>query len=128
MTRRRHSRQLVLVTLLAAASVLGPAAARAQDTSRAPSTSSSNDGRTTSDGTRSLSVSQAAGLDPEGQTISHADRVAMVCEGRLVADGPPGDVLTGERLTEVYRHPVEVLAHPRTGDLLVAPIRSSVTI
>ena len=52
-----------------------------------------------------------------------ADRVALLSEGRIVACGPPAEVLAPERLSEVYRHEVDVLAHPVTGELLVLPRR-----
>ncbi|WP_211348874.1 heme ABC transporter ATP-binding protein [Nocardioides litoris] len=54
-----------------------------------------------------------------------SDRVALLAAGRVVADGPPTDVLLASRLTEVYAHPVEVLRHPATGDLLVLADRSA---
>ncbi|MFZ2172453.1 MAG: heme ABC transporter ATP-binding protein [Rhodococcus sp. (in: high G+C Gram-positive bacteria)] len=54
---------------------------------------------------------------------AYADRVIVLEKGRVAADGPPGDVLSEELLTRVYRHPVEVLAHPRTGAALVLPRR-----
>jgi iron complex transport system ATP-binding protein len=54
---------------------------------------------------------------------AHADRVAVVADGRLRACGPPAEVLTGELLTEVYHREVEVVAHPRTGGPLVLPVR-----
>jgi iron complex transport system ATP-binding protein len=43
--------------------------------------------------------------------------------GRVVADGPPGEVCTAELLSDVYRHPLEVLPHPHTGAPLVLPRR-----
>jgi iron complex transport system ATP-binding protein len=55
---------------------------------------------------------------------AHADRVAVLSEGNLAADGPPEDVLTEELLSEVYQHPVEVFAHPRTGRPIVQPYRT----
>lgn len=48
-----------------------------------------------------------------------ADRVVLLHRGTVAADGPPAEVLTSARLTHVYDHPVEVLPHPVTGDLLV---------
>jgi iron complex transport system ATP-binding protein len=42
---------------------------------------------------------------------AHADRIAVMGKGRVVADGPPTDVLTPERLTEVYDHPTDVIIH-----------------
>jgi iron complex transport system ATP-binding protein len=58
-----------------------------------------------------------------GLAAAHADRVVVLSKGRVVADGPPAEVLTPARLTEVYRHDIEVLEHPVTGALLVVPRR-----
>ncbi|MFD4636398.1 heme ABC transporter ATP-binding protein [Lentzea sp. NPDC058436] len=55
---------------------------------------------------------------------AHADRVAVLDGGALVAAGPPQDVCTAELLSDVYRHPVEVFPHPRTGMPVVLPVRS----
>lgn len=54
---------------------------------------------------------------------AYADRVAVGADGRLVACGPPAEVLTAELLTGVYHREVEVVAHPRTGAPLVLPVR-----
>ena len=43
--------------------------------------------------------------DPN-QALRHADRVALLGEGRLLALGRPGDVLTTERLEALYGAPV----------------------
>ncbi|MFD7546837.1 heme ABC transporter ATP-binding protein [Streptomyces sp. NPDC059816] len=58
-----------------------------------------------------------------GLAAAYADRVAVLREGRLAAEGEPGRVFTESSLTEVYRQPVEVFPHPRTGALLVVPRR-----
>lgn len=58
-----------------------------------------------------------------GMAAAHADRVAVLDSGSIVADGPPDEVLTGQLLSEVYRHRVEVFAHPRTGRPVVLPWR-----
>jgi iron complex transport system ATP-binding protein len=52
---------------------------------------------------------------------AYADRVCVLANGRVRADGPPAEVLTGELLTEVYGHPVDVIHHD--GALLVVPVR-----
>ena len=54
---------------------------------------------------------------------AHADRVAVLEAGRLVAVGTPSAVLTADRLSRVYGHPIDVLAHPRTGAPLILPRR-----
>lgn len=58
-----------------------------------------------------------------GLAAAHADRTAVLHEGRIVAVGPPSDALRPALLSRVYRHPVEVLPHPRTGAALVLPHR-----
>jgi iron complex transport system ATP-binding protein len=54
---------------------------------------------------------------------AHADRIVMIAGGRVVADGPPGAVLTSDLLSSVYHHEVAVIPHPETGDALVLPRR-----
>lgn len=48
-----------------------------------------------------------------------SDRIVLLQRGRIAAEGVPADVLRGPLLSEVYDYPVEVLPHPRTGELLV---------
>lgn len=43
---------------------------------------------------------------------AYADRVLLLADGAPVADGPVAEVLRAPLLSEVYGHPVEVLAHP----------------
>lgn len=59
-----------------------------------------------------------------GLAAAYAHRVAILCAGRVAADGPPAEVFSDALLSEVYDQPVEVLPHPRTGALLVAPKRN----
>lgn len=54
---------------------------------------------------------------------AYADRVAVLRDGHLAAEGRPAEVLRDELLSDVYRQPVEVLPHPRTGTPLVLPKR-----
>ena len=58
-----------------------------------------------------------------GSAGACADRVALLSAGRIVACGPPEEVLVADALSEVYRHEVDVLTHPVTGELLVLPRR-----
>ncbi|MER5713459.1 heme ABC transporter ATP-binding protein [Streptomyces sp. NPDC002122] len=60
-----------------------------------------------------------------GLAAAHADRVAVLHGGRIAAAGPPSEVLDAEVLSRVYRQPVEVFPHPRTGVPLVVPIRTT---
>lgn len=55
---------------------------------------------------------------------AYADDLAMLHHGRLVAHGTPAEVLTAERVEEVYRTPVRILADPDTGRPVVLPKRS----
>ncbi|MEO9325892.1 heme ABC transporter ATP-binding protein [Nocardioides sp. C4-1] len=48
-----------------------------------------------------------------------SDRAVLLQRGRVAAEGTPAEVFRGPLLSEVYDHPVEVLPHPATGDLLV---------
>lgn len=56
---------------------------------------------------------------------AYADRVAVLRGGEIAAEGPPSTVFTESLLSDVYRHPVEVLPHPRTGDQMVMPRRET---
>ena len=60
-----------------------------------------------------------------GAAAAWADRVVLVAGGRTVAEGPPAEVLEADVLSSVYRHEVEVLAHPVHGTPLVVPRRSA---
>ncbi|GAA2274857.1 ABC transporter ATP-binding protein [Streptomyces ruber] len=51
------------------------------------------------------------------QAAAVADRIALLEAGRVVADGPPEDVLTPERLTAVYGIRIDVGTDPLTGRL-----------
>jgi len=54
---------------------------------------------------------------------AHADRIAVLSAGRIVAAGPPAAVLRDDLLSDVYHHRIEVIAHPRTGVPMVMPRR-----
>ncbi len=49
----------------------------------------------------------------------YAHRVVLMDKGTVVADGAPEDVFDPALLTEVYQHPMSVLEHPTTGEILV---------
>ncbi len=48
----------------------------------------------------------------------------MLRDGRIAVDGPPSEVLGAELPSRVYRQPVEVFPHPRTGVPPVVPERT----
>ena len=54
---------------------------------------------------------------------AYADRIVVLEQGRVAADGPPGVVLSEALLPRVYGHPVAVIEHPVTGATLVLPRR-----
>ncbi|WP_373466063.1 heme ABC transporter ATP-binding protein [Streptomyces sp. V3I8] len=60
-----------------------------------------------------------------GLAAAYAHRVVILCAGRAVADGAPAEVFTDRLLSDVYKQPVEVFPHPRTGGVVVAPVRGS---
>ncbi|MEU9378689.1 heme ABC transporter ATP-binding protein [Streptomyces sp. NPDC048255] len=60
-----------------------------------------------------------------GLAAAYADRAAVLHDGRIAADGPPAEVFEDALLSRVYRQPVEVLPHPRTGAPLVVPVRGT---
>ncbi|WLQ43407.1 heme ABC transporter ATP-binding protein [Streptomyces laculatispora] len=59
-----------------------------------------------------------------GLAAAYADRAAVLHDGRIAVAGPPAEVFTSALLGEVYRQPVEVFPHPRTGVPLVIPDRT----
>ncbi|MEU5050849.1 heme ABC transporter ATP-binding protein [Streptomyces sp. NPDC021096] len=58
-----------------------------------------------------------------GLAGAYADRVAVLHEGRIAAEGPPIRVYEPELLSRVYSQPVDVIDHPLTGEPLVIPRR-----
>ncbi len=51
------------------------------------------------------------------QAAAVADEIALLCDGRLRATGPPHTVLTSQQLTEVYGIRIETSTDPLTGRL-----------
>ncbi|HIW92887.1 MAG TPA: heme ABC transporter ATP-binding protein [Candidatus Corynebacterium avicola] len=55
----------------------------------------------------------------------YADRVMVFSDGHLVADGPPGEVLTPQRIREVYGQRVHLMHHPETGAPVIVPVHDT---
>lgn len=55
--------------------------------------------------------------------LAHADRLTLLSGGRVVATGTPAEVLTAQRIAEVYGQSVDVFAHPVTAVPLVVAKR-----
>jgi iron complex transport system ATP-binding protein len=51
-----------------------------------------------------------------------ADRLVLLEGGVVSAQGPPGDVLTAERVERAFGTPVQVLPHPQNGLPVVVPL------
>lgn len=76
----------------------------------------------------------ARGLATEGRAVivvlhdlslaaAYADEVAILAGGRLVAHGSPDEVLTAERVEDVYDTPVRVFRDEDTGRPIIIPRR-----
>lgn len=50
-----------------------------------------------------------------------ADRIALLSEGHIVADGTPEDVLSAPAIAQAYGVAVRVLRHPATGRPIIVP-------
>ncbi|MFI6502781.1 ABC transporter ATP-binding protein [Nonomuraea typhae] len=64
---------------------------------------------------RRLGVTAVVALHDLNLAAAFCGRVCVMDAGRLVADGPPGEVLTEQLLAEVYGVAAEVRPHPATG-------------
>ncbi len=53
-----------------------------------------------------------------------AERVVILKQGKVVADGPVAEVLTRKRLESVYETPLTLVRHPLSGTPVVLPGRS----
>ncbi|ANJ28381.1 ABC transporter ATP-binding protein [Agromyces aureus] len=82
-------------------------------------------------GSQFVALDLLAGLARDGLTVvaalhdlshaaAYADHVVVLAAGRVVAAGPPADVLTSELVHDVYGVQAEVLVHPLTGRPLIA--------
>ncbi|MBB4071792.1 heme ABC transporter ATP-binding protein [Canibacter oris] len=54
---------------------------------------------------------------------AYADTIALLKQGEIAACGTPREILTSQRISEIYETPVEVIRHPKTGQPLVLPLR-----
>lgn len=58
---------------------------------------------------------------------AYADVITLLNDGKVVATGRPDEVLTAERVSAVYRYPVEIMRHPSDNSVIVLPIRTGTT-
>ncbi|WAZ19892.1 ABC transporter ATP-binding protein [Streptomyces cinnabarinus] len=62
-------------------------------------------------------IAVGAVLHDLDQAAALADRIVLLHQGRIIADGLPEDVLTAQRLTDTYGIRIEVGTDPLTGRL-----------
>lgn len=55
--------------------------------------------------------------------ISYADRIVCLCEGEIVADGPPEEILTHDLLRDVFRVEASIVVDPISGRPAFLPNR-----
>ncbi|WP_050493582.1 ABC transporter ATP-binding protein [Streptomyces sp. NRRL B-1381] len=71
------------------------------------------------DGTRGRTVVTV--LHDLNQAARYADRLVAMKEGRIVAEGRPGDIVTAEMVREVFGLDAVIVPDPVTGSPLVVP-------
>ena len=64
---------------------------------------------------REAGVTVLAVLHDLNLASAHCDRLIFLREGRVWKDGPAGELITRENLSELYRARLEVVTHPATG-------------
>ncbi|MGP4110811.1 ABC transporter ATP-binding protein [Streptomyces sp. 4N509B] len=67
-----------------------------------------------------LGLTTLAALHDLNLAAAHCDVVAVMSEGRIIAHGPPEEVLTPELIGEVFGVRAHRLSHPETGRPLIA--------
>ncbi|MEV1011865.1 ABC transporter ATP-binding protein [Streptomyces sp. NPDC049881] len=67
-----------------------------------------------------LGLTTLAALHDLNLAAAHCDVVAVLREGRIVAHGPPADVLTPRLIEDVFGVRAHLLDHPATGRPLIA--------
>ena len=72
---------------------------------------------------RETGLTVVAAMHDLTSAAQYGERLALLADGRVVADGPPGAVLTGERIAQVYGARVEVVA--RADGPAVLPLRGA---
>jgi iron complex transport system ATP-binding protein len=72
---------------------------------------------------RDRELTVVAALHDLTTAAQFSDRLALLVEGRLVAEGPPDEVLTREVIEAQYGARVRVVTDPQAG-LIVVPVRA----
>jgi iron complex transport system ATP-binding protein len=72
---------------------------------------------------RAQGRSVLAVLHDLNQAARYADHLVVMHEGRIVATGPPAEVLTRELVADVFDLDAEIAADPQSGTPMVVPLR-----
>lgn len=54
---------------------------------------------------------------------AYADRMVLLADGRIAADGSPAEVCESSLLSSVYQYPIEIIQHPDGSTPIVVPRR-----
>jgi len=73
--------------------------------------------------TRSENLAVLMAMHDLNLVSTYADRVALLVDGSLVANGLPSEVMTVENIGEAYQTPVEIVYHPEYNTPLILPKR-----
>ncbi|WP_370617368.1 ABC transporter ATP-binding protein [Mumia sp. Pv 4-285] len=71
----------------------------------------------------SLDITCVVALHDLTLAATYCDRIALMADGQVVAQGRPAEVLTPARVEDVYGVACDVLSHPRTHRPLIAVSR-----
>ena len=74
---------------------------------------------------RGLAALIVAVLHDLNLAASYADRIVIMRDGSIVADGWPNETLTAALLSDVFACPIIVTPHPRRDYPLVIPLSAS---
>ncbi|MGI8329560.1 ABC transporter ATP-binding protein [Actinomadura scrupuli] len=55
------------------------------------------------------------------QACRYATHLVAMCEGEVVAQGPPGEIVTAELVERVFGLPCQIIADPESGTPLIVP-------
>ena len=69
---------------------------------------------------RGLGLTTLAALHDLNLAAAYCDKLYALCAGRIVASGPPNDVLEADLIREVFGVRADALRHPATGRLWLA--------
>ena len=73
---------------------------------------------------RHLDEAKPEGVVNEAKAqVAFADRMLLLDDGKVAAEGTPAEVMTEETITEVYQWPVAIAPDPASGAPRITPLR-----